>query len=372
VQNAHEVPLWAWPLVLLMGLAFVAAGCALVFGRRWTILDAGRGLVLKQWGLLIPLGGEEYSLHEYDAVFLRFNAGDSDTADRYPVLLKARAGRADLALSSSTQYGEAREGAVAVARLLRLPLVDAATDHESVTGADRLDETFQERLRTGGDGCEEPGRPLRMQSQVRESSRTLEIVIPGAGFKPSSLFGFAISAGFLAYVGPQFIRFFRQTNTPEAVQLVFLAVAVLLFVAIPLLGLIKSVALTIRGRTLVTVSPEGIAIEERGAWRVKTTHIPAADILGLDYGTADAALASARRAAERRVTQGGRIPSSPGRGSAEPRWLSALRRLVPSKGIIVKSRSGLVTFGGGVPDEEIRYLHAIITRALGGTDGRRW
>jgi len=372
IQNAGQVPAWAWPLILLMGLVFVAVGAGLVFGRRWTTLDAGRGIIRKQWGLLVPLRGEEYSLHDYEVVLLRFEAGDSDTADRFPVLLKARAGRADLALSSPTQYGESREQAAAVARFLGFPLVDTSTDHESVTHADRVDATFQERLRAGDDHREEAIRPLRMQSQVRESSRAVEIVIPGPGFRPGTLVGFAVSAGLLAYVAPQLHRFFRQTNTPKVVQFVFFGFAVLLFVVIPLLGVINSVVLAFRGRTLVTVSVEGIVIEERGAWRVKTTRLSAADILGLDYGTADAALASARHAAERRVTQAGRILPSPARGGAEPRWLSALRRLVPSKGIIVKSRSGLISFGAGLPDEEIRYLHAVVARALGGADGRRW
>ena len=46
--------------------------------------------------------------------------------------------------------------------------------------------------------------------------------------------------------------------------------------------------------------------------------------------------------------------------------------MAKSKGIIVKCRNGLVTFGAGLPDEEIRYLYAVVLRALGGTDGHRW
>jgi hypothetical protein len=235
-----------------------------------------------------------------------------------------------------------------------------------------LDATFQERLHAGEDRREAAFRPLRMQSQVRESSHAVEIMLPGPGFRRGQLIGFAISAGLLACVAPQVLRFFRQTDTPEVVQFVFLGFAVLLFVVIPLLGIINSVVLAFRGRTLLTASAEGIAIEERGAWRVKTTRISAADILGLDYGTADATLTSARHAAERRVTQAGRTLPSRDHGGIEPRWLSMLRRLVPSRGIIVKSRSGLISFGGGLPDEEVRYLYAVVARALGSADRRRW
>ena len=49
-----------------------------------------------------------------------------------------------------------------------------------------------------------------------------------------------------------------------------------------------------------------------------------------------------------------------------------MRRLVASKGITVKCRKGLFTFGAGLPDDEVRYLHALVVRALGDSDGRRW
>jgi len=63
----------------------------------------------------------------------------------------------------------------------------------------------------------------------------------------------------------------------------------------------------------------------------------------------------------------------PGQDCALPGWLLAgLRWLAKSKGIIVKSRNGLVTVGAGLPDEEIRYLYAVVLRVLGGPAGHRW
>ena len=372
VKNAADVPVWAWPLIVLMGLAFVAVGGGLMFGRRWITLDKAQGVIRTQWGLLVPLRGEQRSLCDFEAVLLRFEAGSSDTAARYPLLLKAKAGQADFALSSFTQYGKAREGAAAVARLLDLPLVDASTDHESVIAAERVDATFQERLRDGDDRREEEVRPLRMQCQVRESGSAVEIVLPGPGFRPGSLIGLAVSAGLLIYVAPDILRFFRQTGTPDAVQIAFFGVVAFLFVLVPLRGLIHSIALAARGRAVVTASAEGISIAERGAWRVKTTCIPAEDILGIDYGTADDALQAARQFAAQRSAQAGRTLLTAGPDRAAPRWLAALRRLVKSKGIIVKCRNGLVTFGAGLPDAEIRYVHAVVMRTLGGPDGRRW
>ena len=63
---------------------------------------------------------------------------------------------------------------------------------------------------------------------------------------------------------------------------------------------------------------------------------------------------------------------SPGQGRAASRWLSLCERLVKSRGIVIKSRNRLITFGAGLPDEEVRYLYAIVARALGGPEGCRW
>jgi hypothetical protein len=268
----------------------------------------------------------------------------------------------DLALQSATQYGESREAAAAIAKFLRLPLVDAATTHESVLAPDLADAPLPEQP-PGADLRGDAPRPLRTQSQVRESSRTVEIILPGPGFQWRKLVGPAISVSVLSYLSPQLLRFFRQTHTPEVVQTAILGFAVFLFVVIPLVGIFNAARLASRGRTLVTASPEGIVIEERGAWRARSTRLPAGEILGVDYGTAEDAFASAQWGAKQRVPAG--------RGVA-PRWLAVMRRLVTSKGITVKSRKGLFTFGAGLPDDEVRYLHALVVRALGDPDSCRW
>ncbi len=370
VENADEVPAWAWPLIVLMGLVFVAVGGGLVFGRSWITLDTSRGRVVKQQGLLVPMRQQEYSLHDYHAVAIRFEAGDSDTADRYPVILKANGNSADLTLSSSTQYGEARQGAAFVARFLRLPLVDASTDHESVIVWGQVDETFQERLRSSDDRREDEVRPIIMRSQIHESDSGLHVLIPGPGFRPSALLGFAIPGGILAFVVPNLVQFFRQTETPQFVQAGFISLIVFLFGLLPLLAVIHAVIEAMRSHTLVTAASDGITIEERGAWRTRRTRVPAEEILDLDYGTAQTALQDARRSAERYVAQSGRLASLPkGYDTSSPRWLSLSNKLVKSRGVTLKCRSGLYTFGAGLPDEEVGYLYLAIKRALAGARG---
>ena len=86
---------------LFFGLPFVLVGGALVFGRSWTTFSATDRTVVKQKGLLVPMQSRSYRVDEYDGVILEFIRGDSDTADQYPVSLKARAG-SDMRLFSST------------------------------------------------------------------------------------------------------------------------------------------------------------------------------------------------------------------------------------------------------------------------------
>lgn len=366
--NAEEVPFWGWPVMVLMGLVFIAVGGGLVFGRSWTTIDVSRGSIVKQRGLLVPMQHQDLRLYDYDAIAIRFVAGDSDTADRYSVILKARDTSEELALYSSTDYGESRDRAAFVAKFLHFPLEDATTTHTLVFGSDRIDETLQERMRSGNDQYENVAQPLTMRSQTYESNGTVQIIIPGAGFRLSTLLQFAIPIGVLYFIAPSMLTFFWQTHTPEAVQHVFIGFVLLVFGVMPLIAVINSVARAQRSRTLVTVNPTEIVIAERGAWRTRTTRIPADAILDLDYSTARSVLDSAQQLAQQRTSQTGYESPTPFSTNApSPWWLTTLSRLATSKGITVKSRRGLVTFGAGLPDDEVHYLCSIIKRALGRT-----
>ena len=57
-----------------------------------------------------------------------------------------------------------------------------------------------------------------------------------------------------------------------------------------------------RGRTIVTVSPRGIGLQERGAWKTGPVKaLAAGDILDIDFSTNESVVVSARVAAEQRV-----------------------------------------------------------------------
>ena len=79
VSNANDMPALAWPLLVLMAIAFTTVGGVLVFGRSWTTIDRAQREVIKQMGLIIPLHQRTIPLDGFTAVRLGFVEGDSDT-----------------------------------------------------------------------------------------------------------------------------------------------------------------------------------------------------------------------------------------------------------------------------------------------------
>ncbi len=361
VSNSKAVPQWAWPVIFLMGIAFVSVGGSLVFGRRWTTLDSGKGIIVKKWGLLVPLRTERFPLSDYDGVRLQLEAGDSESADRYPVILQGQVGRSDMELFSRIDYASAREQSEYIADFLHLPFVDASTDHEVVVTPGRATLGSSGRTRVSRDPGEDVARPPFMRSQVDQSGGKVRIVVAGPGFRPSMLLGFILPIAVLGYAIPYILEFFRRTQTPAYVQTFFVGFLLLFFFILPSIGTINGIIRSIRGRTLVEASADGITIEEQGAWRKRVTFIPAAGIFGVDFGTAETPFDSITRVAEEQYYRNRPVPG----GTALARMgLGRPRKQVKSRGILVKCRDGIVAIGGGLPGDEVRYLYALIRQAL--------
>src|SRR4029453_14131874 len=85
VSNADELPALAWPLLVLMAIAFTTVGGVLVFGRSWTTVDRAQREVIKQMGLIVPLHQRTTPLDGYTAIRLGFVEGAPDTPDKFPV-----------------------------------------------------------------------------------------------------------------------------------------------------------------------------------------------------------------------------------------------------------------------------------------------
>jgi hypothetical protein len=363
VSNAGELPTLAWPLLVLMAIAFTAVGAGLVFGRSWTIVDRARREVIKQWGLLVPLHTRTVALDMYHAVRLGFVEGDSDTADKFPVALKAQNGR-DLVLWNATVYGQARDCARALSVLLHFELEDASTDHPVRLPVNQIDVPFRERVRRDGGLSDDVTRPAGARSQVNRELGTVTIVVPARPKHALLLAAAAIPIGIVFVIGPALAAFFRRSNTPEPVGWAFLGFLTLFFGIVPTFTIVGAYLRSRRGATIVEISKQGLRLYERGVWKTRPiASLDASDILDIDYSSQESTLASAKRAAEQQV-----LESYPSAAEAThprvERIVAALTRFAKGKGVTVKTRQGLTTFGQGLDDEEIRYLYSLVRRAL--------
>jgi hypothetical protein len=158
------------------------------------------------------------------------------------------------------------------------------------------------------------------------------------------------------FVGP-LSQFFRQTRTPDPIGWVFLGFLILFFGILPATTLVSGLLHARRGGTRVTASANGIRIQEQSAWKAGPEKlITAPEILDIDFSPSRSVVSSTRHGA-------GDEPLDP----RTERLLTALSRLVPGGGITIKTQRGLTTFGQGLGDDEIRYLHSIVRRALIGS-----
>jgi hypothetical protein len=340
----------AWPAMVLLGVAFGGVGAVLVFGRRWTTIDRAQRTIVRELGLIVPLLRETFRTDDYTAVSLGFSAGDSDTATTFPVTLKARAGQ-DLRLCDFTSYADSRACAAAVGQHLGFSLVDASTDHPVTMSPDQADRPFAGRP-IGADRTSVE-RPATARSDVRYDADAVRIAIPAAPLHPVVIGVRAMPILIGVAIAPRFGAF--AARGPNGDPFAWLPVAIIgsFFVIIPALALAASLLRSWRGATLVAASRQGLQVRERGAIATRTVaSIDAADILDVDYGTRDTMVAMATQTSGQAIS---------------PMALSiigSLARFVKGRGLIVKTRQGLTTFGQGLDDDEIRYLHGVIRNAL--------
>jgi hypothetical protein len=296
---------------------------------------------------------------------LGFEGGDSDSADRFPVVLKSRSGR-NLPLCTSTQYAESRACATAVGQLLQFEIEDASSDHPTRIAPTHADLSLQERVRLERTREEHAERPAAVRSEVTEQGGVVRIVIPMPRLHPVLLAVMLIPVGIALIAVAPLAQFFRQTQTPAPVSRVFLGFLGFAFVLLPATSALSAFLRSRWGRTIVTVTTEGIRIEQRGAVRTKTiASFTVSEVVDVDFSTTLSTMDSARRAAEQRVADAGRAHvDAPVVGARTARVIAVLSRFARGRGVILKTRRSLTSFGEGLADEEVRYLHAVVRRAL--------
>ncbi len=345
LQGGETAQWFLMPVLLFMGLAFTLVGGALVFGRSWTTLSSGDRTVVMQMGLLAPMSTKTYRVDDYNAVMVDFVRGDSDSSDQYPVSLRGRTG-GTLQLFSSTNYADARERAIAIGGLFHLEVHDSSTGRPVRQSAAQADMSLQHRQRIEHQRDELVVRPTPMRSDVSEAHGVVTIVIPKSRVHPAMFLLFLIPIAVpVMLVGP-FLQFFRQSHTPDVVSWIFTGFLVLAFGVLPAHSGLRAFLESRRGRTVVTASTAGVRIEERRVWKTRTlASLASTEIMDIDCPAAESLAA-------------------PMVGEGTARVLRIVRKLSKSGGVTIKTRTGLTTFGQGLDDPEVRYLHYVVRHAL--------
>ena len=365
LQNADEVPPWSYLVMLFMSLAFTAVGAGLVFGRSWKVIDLTRGRVTKKMGLLVPMASEEFFLENYKAVVLRLERGDSDSPDRYPIFLKHVNDQGDLPVYTANNYGDGLQYAEELVKFLHRPLEDATTDHSNVIDPGQAGAAVLGAL-SGPKPETAFGQPWGMKSRVEQADGMTKIHIPGSGLNPVIFLPILFPVGFILFFGRAVLDFFDKTGTPKAIQSVFGGFAVFMFLGIPLLSLLYNYIGSKRSGTAVLLKESEILIEERLGWSTQKTRVRLKDVVGLDYSIKTAMLDSMKSNARYKSAGGAsQDPALFYQKYSGSWWFKALEKMVRAKGVIIKTRKGLYSFGQGLPDDEIKYLYGVMKDALG-------
>ncbi len=357
-----DLNLWARLGMVFGGIVFTTVGGLFAFGRSIIVIDRARGVVWRNRSLLsVLIQSHSFPIHTFQSVELGFQPGDSETPDIYSVVLKNTDGTCKVSISSQPNYADAWEDARQLAKFLDLPLADTTTDHSTILSPGDVDKPLAQRLRESREEVW-PVRPVAMVSQVKTASDRLHIQIPHRGFRVFIVFGVVVLI-LLLYFLADFVDLLRRWDLSEPLPWMIAGFLLLMFGLLPLSSVLFGALRGQKSQTEILVTKRGLQMIETWLWWRRVLSIEATDIVGLDYALRkDEGDQSHGAFGERIWTKSSR--DSVGSGKPSPRWIDALARLSQSKGITIKHRRGVFTFGSNLPDEEIKYLYSLIRRAL--------
>ena len=340
LSNGDDVPFWGMLIIACMGLIFSAVGGGLVFARQWHTIDRRQMRLWISKGLMKPMHSSFYDLHDFDEVRIRYVKGDSDTADRYPLVLISTKGIPELELCTATGYGQARSQAILIGEFLGFGISDASTDNlQSLEGpAKPLQKT------------DLPPYPAREDFELKEGPDGLYLgLLPGRMHKARLLFGCLPLLFFLLFARG-FVGILWSAGTPAVVRIGFLSFFGFFFVLLPLLEMLRGRMRTGKAVQTLKISNSGLELKDRLA--KKSLNLRWDQVFGVDLSSPETKLRSAADG------QTGVDPTS------IPRWIPKLVRYVGAGALIIKAADELHYIGSGLPEDQLVYLHAVISNAL--------
>lgn len=355
--KAHEADRLAGAGCLVAaGVLALVAGAFCLLVRGGTHLDRRRRVQVSWWSVLGLGRRKETSFAGSDRVEIEKDSGDSDSPTTYPARLAGPEGVEPLPLDAPTDYQQARRAAEAVARFLSLPLHDRSAGEVVVRQPAELDEPLRSRLRRTGGPPHLPPAPTAPKARVEQTHEGLRVELAGAGPSAAAWLPVGCAVLFAAFVGLTFWGGLTRSPKP-------FAVAVGIFIALPILAALGTAVRNVLQRTVVVSGHMGLRVEQVFLLGRKVLEIPADELEELVLLRPDAPpLPEGAASAEqwRWSLEHGRMPD----GREAPRALRWAWRLGGSQGIAARSDRVSLTFGAGLPPEELAYLHALLLREL--------
>jgi hypothetical protein len=356
-----------WYFFLLFGGVFATVGAVLVFGRRGLVIDRRRQVARKWWGLVVPMRRKEYPLERFERVELSHKPGDNEFPDRYPVHLSSKYLDKPLLIDAPTDYLEARSTAEFLARFLKRPLEDVSTGISVLRDHEYLDESLRERIqRTDEDVESLPPPPLEMRIKVKQKGAGVEIEIPGPRLSGPHVIPIIIVVPMTLYAIKVFISMFSSFPGPKMIKYGFAAFVGLIFI-FPVVRALRHF-LKAKGRsTHVTVNQAFLRVEDYTGRKMVVTEIPAGELRELALPTKRSFLEGVRLPGMKRTPSPGRTGTArmPD-GRPVPRFVHAIVEFVGLPGITAMGNTERVTFGKGLSEAELLYLHALVRRTIAG------
>ncbi len=357
------------PIVLILfGGAFTAAGLSLMFGRKGLTIDRRLGMVERWWGLLVPMRIKRYHLHELESVRLSYDSGDSDSSGTYPVRLVRRFSDETLPVRQPADYQKARQLAEEIAAFLGIPLEDVSAGAPLIREPGRLGETLRERvLRTGEDIRTLPPEPADMRTRIRKSDEGWVLEIPGPRRGVLNFIPLAFVLVFAGVVAGIFLPALMLLPWPMAVRFGLISLIAVFFVLLPVWGALRDMLRARKDRTVVTVTPVSLKVEEIRHGKRVSEEIFSDELEDLVLPTGRTIMEEGRWSRQLQSRSLGdtgilRLPD----GRPAPGLMQKLVKYVGLPGITALSRSRRVTFGKGLDEAELLYLRALIRRIIAG------
>jgi len=357
-----------WYFFVLFGLPFAAVGTVLVFGRYGFTIDRRRGMVRGWKGLLVPMKRTETLLGLYESVRISHKPGDKNSPDTFPVELAGPGVKKPLLVGCPPDYTEARRMAEDLSRFLDKQLEDSSAAKRVVREAGRLDEPLRDRiLRTGEDVGTLPPMPQAMQTKIedRDDGVTLEIPVrPPAFFRMTSL---VISFIMAAVVGFIAVPFIIRLPFEPLIRFGIIILVSALFMLGPILTGWRLFRMLSGQRTVVTVTRSVLRVEGRAGGKTAAQEIPVDELEDLVLPTTRSLIEETEIPGHRRLPDPGdtgtpRMPD----GRPAPGFLLSLIKLAGSPGITARSDKMTLTFGEGLPENELVYLYGLIRKNIAG------